>query len=109
MNNPERYCDIARTCISAMIRQLTTSMQRYNTSASLDNRSAGLYRNDVYQLTRLLTECGFKPNIKETEVVRDGNHYMVYQSVDFNAYAQEMSDMGIIIGVAGSGVHEFSY
>lgn len=109
MDNPERYYEIAQTCISAMIHQMTTSMQRYNTYVSLDSRSAGIYRNDVYQITHLLTECGFKPNIKETEVTRDGNRYTVYQSLDFNDYAQEMRDLGIIIGVAGSSLHEFAY
>ena len=95
MNSPERYYDIARTCISAMIRQMTTSMQRYNTSASLDNRSAGLYRNDVYQLTRLLTECGFKPNIKETEVVRDGNRYMTrpLNRNEIHSFAEEATNI----------------
>lgn len=109
MSNPEHYYEIAKTCISAMIRQMTTSMQRYNTCVSVDNRSAGLYRSDVYMMTRMLTEAGFKPNIKEADIIRDGVHYSVYQSLDFNDYAQEMKNMGIIIGVTGSDVHEFAY
>ena len=109
MNKPEYYYEIAKICVSTMIREMTTSMQRYNSCVGRDNRSAGLHRNDVYRLTQLLTECGFKPNIKEAEATRDGIQYIMYQSLDFNDCVQELKDMGIIVGVAGTGIHEFAY
>ncbi|MBQ8806156.1 MAG: hypothetical protein IJZ68_06690 [Bacteroidaceae bacterium] len=113
MQPTEYYRDMAKTCISMMVHQLVSAMQHYNVYAGKDNRSAGLYNNDVQQSCRLLASCGFKPNIEQVDVVKeDGNHYLVYKSLDFEKYSIQLRDLGVTDDIGNSGdntIHEFTY
>ena len=114
MQDAKYYRDIAKNCISMMVHQLVSAMQHYNVYAGKDNRSAGLYNNDVQQLCRLLASCGFKPNIEQVDVVKeDGNHYFVYKSLDFEKYSIQLRDLGVTEVIGNSGIdntiREFTY
>jgi metal-dependent HD superfamily phosphatase/phosphodiesterase len=100
----EQGSNIACISMKAIINKLATNMQKYNDCAGVDNRSAGIYRYGIYQLIDILTECGFKPNIIESQVVRDDTNYVVYDSMDFKAYTQTLNALGI-----NNDIYEFTY
>ena len=100
----EQGSNIARISIGAIITKLATNMQKYNDCAGVDNRSAGIYRYGIYQLIDILTECGFKPTIIESQVVREETNYVVYDSMDFKAYTQTLNALGI-----DKDIYEFTY
>lgn len=112
MQKTENYRELAQTCIINMIKQLTSAMQHYNNYAGKDNRNAGLYNNEVQQLCRLLSACGFKPNITQAETVRNDESYLVYESIDFEHHSIQLRDLGVTDAIGNSGDntrHKFTY
>lgn len=112
MQTTEFYRDIAKTCISNMIHQLVSAMQNYNKYVGKDNRSAGLYNNNVQQSLQLLTACGITPNIEQVDTARNGEYYLVYKSLDFSAHSLQLKDLDVTAVIGNCkrpNVHEFTY